>query len=365
MASRLGAPGARLHSRRGRADESLSPEHDAVAEDSAGRVNGSRADAAGEKVWARQESSGLTPGTLYIVGTPIGNLEDITLRALRVLREADVVAAEDTRHTRALLTHYGINRPLVSYREQNRASSAPLLLARLDTGSVALVSDAGMPAIADPGAALIADVIARGGRVEVVPGPNAALAALVCSGLPPAPFLFAGFLSRQRGDRRRQLQALATRPETLVFYEAPHRVVETLTDLLAVLGDRPAAACRELTKLHEEVRRAPLSVLLERFTATAPRGEFVLVVEGGGRGVNPAASEGTLSDDDVDRLLMEAMERGERMRVVVADLAARSGHSRRDVYARWQALRHDEEALTPTPWLTGPSAAADGPAHSH
>ena len=131
---------------------------------------------------ARPEPSGLTPGTLYVVGTPIGNLEDMTLRALRVLRQADVVAAEDTRHTRALLTHYGISRPLVSYREQNRESSAPLLLARLDTGSVALVSDAGMPAIADPGAALIAEVIARGGRVEVVPGPNAALAALVCAG---------------------------------------------------------------------------------------------------------------------------------------------------------------------------------------
>lgn len=283
-----------------------------------------------------------------MVATPIGNLEDISLRALRVLREADVVAAEDTRHTRTLLGRHGIVRPLVSYREQNKASSAPALLRRLETGTVALVSDAGMPAIADPGAELIRQVVAAGGRVEVVPGPNAALAALVASGLPPAPFLFAGFPSRQRGDRRRRLADLAARPETLVFYEAPHRVHETLEDLLAALGDRPAAACRELTKLHEEVRRGPLSALLDYFNATAPRGEFVLVVhgaEGDGAGATHLAGSlsAAISDEEMDALLSAAMARGERMRAVVADLATRSGRARREVYARWQTLRAAQE----------------------
>src|SRR5438067_6540892 len=217
-------------------------------------------------------------GTLYVVSTPIGNLEDISLRALRVLREVSLLAAEDTRRTRALLTHYGITTPLVSYREQNKSASTPLVLRRLAAASVALVSDAGMPAISDPGAELIARVSALGGRVDVVPGPSAALTALVASGLPTTPFTFVGFLSRQRGDRRRQLEDLATRPETLVLYEAPHRLRETLSDLRASLGDRPAAVCRELTKLHEEVLRAPLSVLAGRFDAVQPRGEFTLVV---------------------------------------------------------------------------------------
>ncbi len=277
-------------------------------------------------------------GVLYVVATPIGNREDITLRALRVLREVAVVAAEDTRHTGALLAHYGIATPLLSYREQNRAASARAVLRRLAASSVALVSDAGLPAISDPGAELIAAVIAQGGRVDVVPGANAALTALVASGLPPAPFTFVGFLSRQRGDRRRQLEDIAARPDTLVFYEAPHRVVETLREMEEILGDRPAATCRELTKLHEETRRDTLSGLRAHFVATAPRGEFTLVVAGAPRDMP------IFSDDEVDARLRAAMGRNDDMRSEVAALAAAAGRPRRDIYARWQALRRAEEA---------------------
>ena len=275
-------------------------------------------------------------GTLYVVGTPIGNLEDISLRALRVLREVSLVAAEDTRRTRVLLTHYGITTPLVSYREQNKASATPRVLRRLATAPVALVSDAGMPALCDPGGELIAQVSALGGRVEVVPGPSAALTALVASGLPTTPFTFVGFLSRQRGDRRRQLEDLATRPETLVLYEAPHRLRETLSDLRASLGDRPVAVCRELTKLHEEILRAPLSALVAHFDAVQPRGEFTLVVSGVQlSGPRPPA----LTDDEVASRLIAAMSGGEDMRAVVTDLARTTGQPRRDIYARWQELR--------------------------
>jgi 16S rRNA (cytidine1402-2'-O)-methyltransferase len=279
-------------------------------------------------------------GTLYVVGTPIGNLEDISLRALRVLREVALVAAEDTRRTRALLTHYGITTPLVSYREQNKASSTPLVLRRLAAASVALVSDAGMPAISDPGVELIAQVSALGGRVEVVPGPSAALTALVASGLPTTPFTFVGFLSRQRGDRRRQLEDLAPQPQTLVLYEAPHRLRETLRDLRSILGDRPAVVCRELTKLHEEVLRAPLSALVDHFHGVEPRGEFTLVVSDCGP---QSPRRPGLTDDEVAARLSAALNAGEDMRAVVADLARASGRPRREIYARWQQLRRTTE----------------------
>jgi 16S rRNA (cytidine1402-2'-O)-methyltransferase len=279
-------------------------------------------------------------GTLYVVATPIGNLEDISLRALRILREVSLVAAEDTRRTRVLLTHYGISTPLVSYREQNKASSTPLVLSRLATAPVALVSDAGMPALSDPGGDLIAQVSALGGRVEVVPGPSAALTALVASGLPTTPFSFVGFLSRQRGDRRRQLEGLATRPETLVLYEAPHRLRETLSALRSILGDRPAAVCRELTKLHEEILRAPLSALVDHFDIVQPRGEFTLVVSGCGLS---GPRQPALSDEEVDSRLLAAMSGGEDMRAVVSDLARITGRPRRDMYARWQELRRSSQ----------------------
>ncbi len=276
-------------------------------------------------------------GTLYVVGTPIGNLEDVTLRALRILREVALIAAEDTRHTRRLLAHYDIQTPAISYREQNRERAGERIVECLAERSVALVSDAGMPAIADPGADLIARVVGLGGRVEVIPGPSAVLAALVSSGLPVAPFTFVGFLSRQRGDRLRHLAALAPRAETLVFYEAPHRLRGTLADMLRAFGDRPAAACRELTKVHEEVLRAPLSTLVDHFGRVEPRGEFTLVVHGAVESVRPGEPDLGL----LDRELREAMEAGADMRAVVAELTRRSGLPRRSVYARWQALRRE------------------------
>ena len=278
-------------------------------------------------------------GTLYVVATPIGNLEDITLRALRVLRAVSVVAAEDARRTRSLLTRHGIPARLMSYREANRAAASVAILETLSKGSVALVSDAGMPLISDPGAELVRRVVAEGGRVEALPGANAALTALVVSGLPPAPFTFVGFLSRQRGDRRAQLAALADRPDTLVFYEAPHRLEETLLALQDALGDRAAAACRELTKLHEEVRRGTLGELRAHFAATAPRGEFTLVVAGAVADSGAANRGAGATDADIEARLRAAMESGEDMRVAVAALAAASGQPRRAIYARWQALR--------------------------
>ncbi len=278
-------------------------------------------------------------GTLYVVATPIGNLEDITLRALRVLRAVSVIAAEDARRTRSLLTRHGIPARLIGYREANRAAATTTILETLRTGTVALVSDAGMPLISDPGAELVRRVVAEGGRVEALPGANAALTALVVSGLPPAPFSFVGFPSRQRGDRRAQLAALADRPDTLVFYEAPHRLGETLQALQDALGDRAAAACRELTKLHEEVRRGTLGELRAHFAATAPRGEFTLVVAGAAS--NPGAENrgAGATDADIEARLRAAMESGEDMRGAVAALAAATGHPRRAIYARWQALR--------------------------
>lgn len=275
-------------------------------------------------------------GLLYVVGTPIGNLEDISLRALRILREVALVAAEDTRHTRVLLAHYGITTPLISYREQNKASVTPIITDRLHHDSVALVCDAGLPAIADPGADLIARVLGLGGRVEVVPGANAALTALIGSGLSPAPFTFAGFLSRQRGARRRHLAALASRSETLVFYEAPHRLRETLADMLAAFGDRQAAVARELTKHHEETVRDTLSALAERFSAVTPRGEITIVVHGM-ETTGPAAPDAMTGDVDAD--LRAAMRSGEDMRAAVVRIAVLSDQTRRSVYARWQALR--------------------------
>lgn len=293
-------------------------------------------------------AAGLEPGqeppagTLYVVATPIGNLEDITLRALRVLREVAVVAAEDTRRTRILLSHYGITTPLLSYREQNRAAATRQILERLVSGAVALVSDAGMPGVSDPGADLVSLVAGLGGRVEVLPGANAALTALVASGLPPAPFTFVGFLSRQRGDRRRQLAALAPRTETLVCYEAPHRLLETLRDLRTALGNRRAAACRELTKLHEEIRRGNLDDLIAHFTSVTPRGEFTLIISGASSTHNKLAPQETTgeSTQNLNAPLLKAMATHQHMPTIIKELATTTGLSRRHIYARWQTLRH-------------------------
>jgi 16S rRNA (cytidine1402-2'-O)-methyltransferase len=219
--------------------------------------------------------------TLFLVSTPIGNLEDMTLRALRVLREVSLVAAEDTRHTAKLLSHFDIRTPTTSFYEHVEREKTPRLLARLAAGeSIALVSDAGTPGVSDPGYRLVTAAIAAGVRVEAVPGASSLLAALVPSGLPTDAFSFIGFPPAREQARDRWLAAIANRPETLVFFEAPHRVRATLEAIRRVLGDRRVAVARELTKVHEEFMRGTVSEVLDRLSS--PRGEFTLVVAGAG-----------------------------------------------------------------------------------
>ena len=220
---------------------------------------------------------------LYVVATPIGNLEDVTLRALRVLREVDVIAAEDTRRTRKLLARYEIHTPLTSYHEGNERAKAEALAQRLEAGdSVALVSDAGTPTISDPGYRLVRAAADKGLPVTPVPGASAAVAALSVCGLATDRFVFQGFLPSRRGRRKEKLQELREDPRTAVYYEAPRRVRDTLSDMREVLGDRAALVGRELTKAHEELLRGTLSELAERLDRDAPRGEFVIVVAGHG-----------------------------------------------------------------------------------
>jgi len=223
----------------------------------------------------------MATGTLYVVATPIGNLEDVTTRALRILREVDVIACEDTRHTRLLLQRYGITTPLVSYHEHNEQTRAQELLRRLQEGtSVALVSDAGTPVLSDPGFTLVRQAVAAGVPVVPAPGASAITAALSVAGLPTDRFVFLGFLPRKAGERRRALLDIARIPWTLVMFEAPHRVVHTLRDLRAVLGDRQVAVMRELTKKFEETVRGALSEVTDRMAQAPPRGELTLVVAG-------------------------------------------------------------------------------------
>ena len=218
-------------------------------------------------------------GTLYVVGTPIGNLEDITLRAIRVLKEVDVIAAEDTRVTRTLLNHYEITTPLASFHEFSGPAKVRRLVERLGSQDVALVSDAGTPGISDPGFPLIRAAIEAGIEVVPIPGPSATLTALVVSGLPMHAFTYLGFMPRKSGERRRLLESIAEAPLTQVLYESPHRLLAALTDIVAVLGpDRPLAVGRELTKKFEEITRGSAAEVLERFQRRAPRGEFTLVI---------------------------------------------------------------------------------------
>ncbi|MDL2287759.1 16S rRNA (cytidine(1402)-2'-O)-methyltransferase [Oscillospiraceae bacterium OttesenSCG-928-F05] len=220
-------------------------------------------------------------GTLYLVGTPIGNLGDLSPRALEILGSVDFIAAEDTRVTRGLLTHFGLSKPLVSYYEQNARDSGEKILARLLAGqSCALVTDAGMPAISDPGEALVALAAERGIPIAAVPGPTALATALALSGLPTQRFCFEGFLSMNKRQRREHLKALQHETRAIVFYEAPHKLQATLADLFAALGNRRCAIARELTKLYEEMLRCTLSEAIDHFAVTPPRGEFVLVIEG-------------------------------------------------------------------------------------
>lgn len=229
----------------------------------------------------RMEMSEVTGGTLYLVPTPIGNLSDMTERAADVLKTADVLACEDTRHTRILLTHLGIERPVVSYHEHNKKESGPKLIEMLKEGkSVAQVSDAGMPVISDPGADLVKLALEAGIPVVPLPGPNAALTALIASGLDARQFVFVGFLPRTTANRKALLESVRNIPFTLIFYEAPHRLKETLKILTDALGDRKVVTARELTKKFETFRRDTLTNLLEHTKEEDPRGEYVILVEG-------------------------------------------------------------------------------------
>src|SRR5262245_3624824 len=221
------------------------------------------------------------PGLLYIVATPIGNLEDITLRALRVLKEVDVIAAEDTRHTRTLLSHYDIHTPLTSYHEHNERTKAQPLVERLLSGEkIALVSDAGTPAISDPGYRLVVESLAAGIRVIPLPGASARTATLSASGLPTDRFAFEGFLPSKKQERKAKLRELANEPRTVIFYEAPHRLVEALQDLEQIFGERQIAVGRELSKVHEEFLRGPVSEVLGRLAGRGIKGEITVVVHG-------------------------------------------------------------------------------------
>src|SRR5271155_5203577 len=218
-------------------------------------------------------------GCLYLVGTPIGNLEDLTLRALRILKEVDQIACEDTRHTQKLLSHYDIHKPLVSYHEHNELTRAPELVISLEQGAkIALVSDAGMPLVSDPGHRLVTLCLRHHVPVVPVPGPSALLAALAASGLPNEEFLFVGFLPNRTGERRRALERLRIEDRTIILYEAPHRIAECVADAREVLGNRSACVAREVTKLHEEFRRGKLSELFASLTERPAKGEITLLI---------------------------------------------------------------------------------------
>ena len=222
-----------------------------------------------------------TEGVLYIVSTPIGNLEDITLRALRTLKEVTLIAAEDTRYTRRLLAHYEISTPTTSYFEGNQIQKGERLVARLKAGeSIALVSDAGTPTISDPGYRLLAQCIEAGVPIIPIPGPSACIAAASVAGLPLHNFVFEGFLSPKLGRRKRQLTDLREEERTLIFYESPHRIIRFLQDVLEVFGDRQIAIARELTKKFEEIFRGKVTEAIEKLQRTPPRGEFTIVVAG-------------------------------------------------------------------------------------
>jgi 16S rRNA (cytidine1402-2'-O)-methyltransferase len=271
----------------------------------------------------------LEKGTLWLVGTPIGNLEDITARAARILQEADIVAAEDTRRTIKLLNHLGINKPIVSYHEHNQRESGERLIALLLEGkSIALASDAGMPVVSDPGAPLVASAAAQGIPVTVIPGPCAVSSALALSGFEGGRFLFEGFLPREGKPRRLALEALKKEPRTVVLYEAPHRLLKTLKDLLAALGDRDAAVCNDITKFHERTDHVKLSEAVALFEAEEPRGEYALVL----RGAEPVKE--SFDDIPVEEHVRGYMEKGMSKMDAVKQAAKDRGVKKNEIYTK-------------------------------
>lgn len=264
--------------------------------------------------------------TLFLVATPIGNLEDITARAARVLGEVGLIAAEDTRQTKKLLNHLQIHNSLTSYFEHNKIDKLGEILDALERGDVALVSDAGTPALNDPGYELVRAVLEAGHQVSPIPGPSAPIAALVASGLPTDRFLYLGYLQRKRSDRQRQLEEIREFPYTLVCLETPHRLLAALEDMLTLLGDRQVAVARELTKRHEEIFRGLLSEAMARFRETAPRGEISLVISG----ASPQAVQWL--PNQVKEALKISLSQGGSPAQIAKRVAKESGWSRRQVY---------------------------------
>ena len=257
-------------------------------------------------------------GTLYLCATPIGNLEDLTPRAMRMLKEADIIAAEDTRHTRQLMTHFDLHGHLISYHEHNKEKQGPLLIKRLLEGeNIALVSDAGFPGIADPGELLVRQAIEEDITVVPVPGANAALSGLVASGLPSATFFFGGFLPKSKKNRRLQLEEWQNIPGTIIFYEAPHRIKAVLQDIAEAWGDRPVVLAREITKMHEEFFRGTISSALAHLAEKEPRGEFVIILGAGQK------AEVLLPQEDplvkVRMLMAEGIQKKEALAVVAKE----------------------------------------------
>ncbi len=284
----------------------------------------------------RAEAEALAPG-LHIVATPIGNLRDISFRALATLAAADAVLAEDTRTSKTLLAHYGISTPLYPYHEHNAEQMRPKILGKLrEGGKLALISDAGTPLVSDPGYKLVAEVVAEGLPVTGIPGPSAVLAALVLAGLPTDRFFFEGFLPPKAAARRGRLTELAAIPGTLVFFESPRRLAEMLSDAAAVLGERPGAVARELTKFYETVRRGPLSMLAAHYEGDEEaRGEIVVVI-----GPPGAETEAAVGDAIGERLRIALAELS--LKEAVAQVAAETGQPRRKVYARALELTREE-----------------------
>jgi len=283
-------------------------------------------------------------GCLYLVATPIGNLEDISLRALRILKEVDLIACEDTRQTRKLLSHYDFHTRLESYHEHNEMTRAPELVIELEQGAqIALVSDAGTPAISDPGHRLVALSLRHGIPVVPVPGPSALVSAITASGIAADEFVFVGFLPARTGERRSALRALADEPRTLVFYEAPHRLAAMLADARSVLGDRSAVVAREVTKIHEEFRRGRLDELIASFERTPPRGEItVIVARADERSSTNAADNGSRALVPLPQRVEEIMQARKLSPKEALKIAARErGLTKREAYKQLVSERSD------------------------
>ncbi len=266
-------------------------------------------------------------GILYLVTTPIGNLEDMSPRGVRVLREAILVAAEDTRHTGTLLKHFDIQTPLTSYFEHNKLNKLDFILEKLSLGDVALVSDAGTPAINDPGYELVKAALASNFDVRPVPGPSSPIAALTVSGLPTDSFLYLGYLPSKATERRKTLTRVVDQPHTLIFLESPHRIVDSLEDILSVLGDRRICVAREMTKMYEEYWRGQVSSALEYFRSKDPRGEFTLVIEG-----QQTTDRGRWTEEDLLAAIKKELGGDKSTKEISAELAEASGWNKRDVY---------------------------------